>query len=155
MSDKKELDAKANTLHRKGALNRRPEQVTDALFQEDEFFDPRDMVQVKYEMVRRVRTERKTVTEAAGAFGMSRFTYYKVESSFQQDGLPGLMPKKPGPHGRHKLTPEVLAFMEEETVKDPSLHVQGLLSLVKERFGRTIHRRTVERALGGLKKKRQ
>ena len=155
MSGRKDLDAKADTLRRKGALNRKPERVADAFFQEEEFFDPRDLVQVKYEMLRRVRTEGKTVTEAAGAFGMSRFTYYKVESSFQQDGLPGLMPKKPGPQGRHKLTPKVLAFMEEETAKDPSLHVGGLLALVEERFGLTVHRRTVERALGGLKKKRQ
>ena len=154
MSGKKELDTKADTLRRKGALNKNPEQVTDAFFQEDAFFDSRDLVQVKYEMVRRVRTESKTVTEAAGAFGMSRFTYYKVESSFQQEGLPGLVPKKPGPHGKHKLTPEVLAFIEKEIAKDPSLHIQGFLDLLKERFGLTVHRRTVERALGGLKKKR-
>ena len=52
-------DAKREALQRQGSLNRRPERVSDTLFTEDEFFDPCDVVQVKYEMLRRVRREER------------------------------------------------------------------------------------------------
>ena len=53
-------------------LNPHPEQVTDAEFLGSDFFDARDAVQVKYEMVRKVRVGGASVTEAAAAFGYSR-----------------------------------------------------------------------------------
>lgn len=64
-------DAKRNTLAAHGTLNPRPQNVTDELFQSGEFFDPRDLVQVKYEMLRRVRVDGHSVTQAAAAFGFS------------------------------------------------------------------------------------
>ncbi len=155
MSNKNDSEAKTDALRRRGVLNRNPQGITDALFQEGEFFDARDLVQVKYEMLRRVRTEGKTVTEAARAFGTSRFSFYKTQSAFQEEGLPGLVSKKPGPRTRHKITAEVLAFLKDQLGKDPSLHVQQLVELVREHFGLTVHRRTIERALGGMKKKRR
>jgi transposase len=155
MSNENDSEPKADALRRRGVLNRNPERVTDALFQEDEFFDARDLVQVKYEMLRHVRTEGETVTEAAKAFGTSRFSFYKAQEAFQEEGLPGLVSKKPGPRTRHKITGEVQAFLEDRLRKDPSLHSRELVELVRERFGITVHRRTIERALGGAKKKRR
>jgi len=155
MSTREHPDPKSDALRRKGALNRKPERVTDGQFWEDEFFDPRDLVQVKYEMLRRVRTEGQRVTEAAGSFGMSRFSFYEAQSTFQREGLPGLVPKKPGPRRRHKVTAEVLAFLEEARAKDRSLQVRDLPTLLRERFGLTVHRRTIERALEASKKKRR
>jgi transposase len=102
-----------------------------------------------------VRTEGKSVTEAAGSFGLSRFSFYQAQSCFERDGLPGLVPKKPGPRGRHKVTAEVLACLEEALARDRSLQVRDLVALVKDRFGLTVHRRTIERALGASKKKRR
>ena len=58
-------DTKLRTLQQQGTLNPRPKAVRDELFLQDDFFDPRDLVQVKYEMLRRVRTEGKSVTDAA------------------------------------------------------------------------------------------
>ena len=46
---------KRQTLRRHGTLNPEPESVTDPLFHGNDFFDPNDLVQVKYEMLRRVR----------------------------------------------------------------------------------------------------
>ena len=46
-------DPKSQALRRQ-ALHPHPEHVTDDLFVTREFFDPRDVVQVKYEMLRRV-----------------------------------------------------------------------------------------------------
>ena len=49
-------DAKAEALRRQGELHCRPDDVQDELFRTNEFFDPRDLVQVKYEMLRRARS---------------------------------------------------------------------------------------------------
>ncbi len=148
-------DAKADALRRGGSLNRHAQRVSDARFAEGGFFDRRDLVQVKYEMLRRVRSEGTSVTEAADAFGMSRFSFYQAQAAFDERGLPGLAPKKPGPRGRHKLTPEVVAFVQGELAKDSSLEMRDLPRRVKERFGLMVHRRTIERALADAKKKPQ
>ncbi len=114
-----------------------------------------DLVLTITEMLRKVRAEGASVTEAAGAFGMSRFSFYQAQSAFEQTGLPGLTPKKPGPRGRHKLTPEVLAFVREELAEDPSPEMRELPDRVQERFGLRVHQRTIERALSDAKKKPQ
>ena len=122
----KDKDRKADALRGGGALNRHAERVSDARFAEGEFFDARDLVQVKYEMLRRVRAEGASVTEAAGAFGMSRFSFYQAQAAFEETGLRGLTPKKPGPRGRHKLTSEVMGFVQEELANDPSLDMREI-----------------------------
>src|SRR2546428_13246990 len=48
---------KRDALKAQGALHPRPQDVTDPLFRESTFFDAHDIVQVKYEMLRRVRGE--------------------------------------------------------------------------------------------------
>src|SRR5215813_11589861 len=90
-------DPKLRTLQQHGTVNPRPKAVRDELFLQDEFFDPRDLVQVKYEMLRRVRTDGKSVTDAATNFGFSRPSFYQAQSAFEQDGLAGLVPRKRGP----------------------------------------------------------
>jgi transposase len=151
----KPQDPKVEALREEGSLNPRPQDVADPAFQDDEFFDPRDLVQVKYEMVRRVRTEGRTVTEATRAFGFSRPTFYVAKSALQEEGLPGLIPKKRGPRGGHKVTPEVLEYIREEREKNPSIRTQELLKLLEDRFGLTVHRRTMERSVERSKKKRR
>jgi len=155
MIRKENTGSKVIALQKKGALNNKADQITDPLFRGDEFFDPKDLVQVKYEMLRRVRKEGKSVTEAAAAFAMSRFSFYEAQSAMNRDGLPGLVPKKPGPRGGHKITPEVQTYIEAVSSKEPSLEVRDLLAKVKEGFGVTVHPRTIERALERTKKKRQ
>ena len=98
-------DDKEASLRRHHALNPRPDGVADPAFGSGEpFFDARDLVQVKYEMLRRARQEGATVTEAAAAFGFSRPSFYEAKASFESDGLPGLLPRRPGPRRAHKLS---------------------------------------------------
>jgi hypothetical protein len=78
------------------------------LFRIGDLFDPDDLVQVKYEMLRRLRLDKQSVSQSASAFGFSRPTFYQAGEDFQRDGLAGLLPSKRGPHQGHKLTPEVL-----------------------------------------------
>lgn len=146
-------DSKLEALKQQGAVNPHPQRVRDPLFEADEFFDARDLVQVRYEMLRRVEVEGHAVTEACAAFGFSRPVFYKARSSLHAEGLPGLVPKKRGPRQGHKLTPEVMKTIEEVLAEDRSLGVDALVKLVEERYGVRVHPRSVQRALARRKKK--
>jgi transposase len=148
-------DAKLRFLQQHGSLNPRPKAVTDALFLNDPFFDPRDLVQVKYEMLRRVQSEGHTVTQAAGAFGFSRPSFYQALSAFEHAGLAGLIPHKRGPKAAHKLTAEVLRFVRAQQARDPDLRAPALAPLIARHFGVVVHPRSIERALAHSQKKRQ
>src|SRR5215831_9949218 len=147
-------DTKLRTLQQQGTLNPRPKAVRDEVFLQDEFFDPRDLVQVKYEMLRRVRTEGQSVTDAAAAFGFSRPSFYQAQAAFQQDGLAGLVPRKRGPKQAHKLTEAVLDFIRETRHTEPSMQAGILARLIHQRFGITVHPRSIQRALLRHQKKR-
>jgi len=148
-------DAKLQTLQQQGTLNPRPKDVRDELFLQNEFFDPRDLVQVKYEMLRRVETDGKSVTEAAATFGFSRPSFYQALSAFEQEGLVGMLPHKRGPKQAHKLTDEVMAFIAEKHQEEPSLRSAELVRLIQERFGTTVHPRSIGRRLRRHQKKRR
>lgn len=148
-------DAKEQALEEEGVRNPDPERVSDERFREEGFFDPRDLVQVKYEMVRRVRAEGATVTEAAETFGFSRPTFYQAQRGLDEEGLPGLLPKRPGPRGAHKLTEEVMAFVDELRERDSGMDARELSQRIGERFGFSIHPRSIERALARREKKRR
>ncbi len=153
MADKK--DAKLSTLQQQGTLNPRPKEVQDELFLQEEFFDARDLVQVKYEMLRRVQTEGRSVTKAAASFGFSRPSFYQTLAAFEQNGLAGLVPHKRGPKQAHKLTDEVITFIEEVRQKEPSVRVADLARLIEERFATKVHPRSIERSLLRHQKKRR
>lgn len=147
-------DPKLAALKESGTANPHPEDVRDPGFAGSDFFDPRDLVQVRYEMLRRVRTEGQPIAETTAHFGISRPTFYKAQSDFERAGLVGLLPQKRGPHGPHKITAEVLRFIKELRAQDPNINVQGLIAAVNRRFDVKVHRRTVERALARSKKNR-
>ncbi len=148
-------DAKQRALKDKGVLHPAPERVTEGRFGTEPFFDPRDLVQVKYEMLRQVRAEGATVTEATDAFGFSRPTFYQARRALDAEGLPGLLPKRPGPQGAHKLTAEVMTFVDGRCAEDRAVTAQTLSQSVRERFGLSVHPRSLERALARRKKKRR
>lgn len=148
-------DPKTHALQQEASLHPHPDEVTDELFLTQEFFDPRDLVQVKYEMLRRVQSEGQTVSQSAANFGFSRPSFYQAQAAFQQGGLPALMPQKRGPKKAHKLTAEVLAFVRQAQQQDASLRAAALALLVKEKYGITVHPRSIERALTRSQKKRR
>ena len=144
---RRERDGKARELAASRTLNPRSEAVVDEAFRSVEFFDARDLVQVKYEMVRRVETAGASVSATADAFGFSRQSYYSAARALADEGLQGLVPSKPGPRGAHKLTDQVLDHLEALRKADPGLGAAELAAAVQARFGVTVHRRSVERAL--------
>ena len=155
MPKAKRPDPKAEALRQRGSLNPRSERVADPLFASSDFFDPRDVVQVKYEMVRRVRVERQPVRHSATAFGFSRPSFYQAQGLLARGGLAALVPRKPGPRRSHKLNAEVMHFLQELRADDASIRSTELARRVRERFGRAVHPRSVERALARQEKKRR
>jgi len=146
--------AKRESLRREGALNPHPQAVTDPLFQDSDFFDRDDLIQVKYEMLRRVQVDKQPVSQAASAFGLSRPTFYQAQTGFAENGLAGLLPQKRGPRHPHKLTAEVLDFIAQARAEDPVPRFDSVAKAVRERFGVTVHPRSIERALARQGKKR-
>jgi transposase len=146
------IDAKLSALRGTSTLNRRPQMVIDPLFRVGGFFDARDLLQVRYEMVRRHLVENQPVAATARLFGCSLPTAYQAHAAFKARGLAGLIPQRRGPKHGHKLTPEVLLHIEHQRRQRPNLRTRELLAELQRKFGLTIHRRSLERLLSGKKK---
>lgn len=147
------LDEKVVALRSAGALHPRPQTVRDPLFAAHPFFDARDLVQVKYEMIRRVQADGGSVTQVAADFGFSRVSFYQAQAAFTEAGLPGLVPRRRGPRGAHKLTEEVMAFVDQVRAESPDLPARTLGERVLAQFGLSVHPRSIERALARRLKK--
>lgn len=156
MPRRKPPDPKVDALRERSSLHPHPERVRDELFTTiSDFFDPRDLVQVKYEMLRRVRLDGESISPVAAAFGFSRPSFYQAQAAFDRAGLVALVPRKPGPRGGHKLTADVIEFLRLALAGEPSLGSGELARRVLDHFGREVHTRTIERALQSQKKKRR
>ena len=153
MARTRKNDAKDKILRQHGALNPRPEGVKDELFADYQFFDAHDTAQVKYEMLRRVQKDGWSVSRAAKTFGYSRNAFYQAQIAFQQAGIWGLFRARPGPRGAHKLTPEVMDFIEKSLEANSALSTSDLRQLLQERFGISVHPRSIERAQNRQQKK--
>ena len=140
-------DTKSKILKEQGVLNPKPETVKDELFQKNDFFDSHDLVQVKYEMIRRVEKDDWTITQASKTFGFSRPCFYDTKSALKEKGFPGLIPAQRGPKRRHKLSDNVMIFVEDVMTKDKTLRAVDIVPLIEKHFGFKIHPRSIERAL--------
>ncbi len=147
MPDNTSPATKRQVLQDSGTFNPRHARVRHPLFQGSEFFDPQDLLQLKYEGLRALQQQECSLAGAASQFGLSRPTLYQARAHFQARGLEGLLPDKPGPRKAHKLTPEVLGYVQELRASQPELSGGELASRVRQRFGLKVHPRTLEKAL--------
>lgn len=144
------MDKKHQTLQYARLLHASPERVRSPLFRRIPFFDPHDKLQVKYEMLRSHEVERVSVTEAAGMHGYTRQGFYQVQRAFHEEGMAGLLEKKPGRHGPVKCTPEVVAYLVREKQKQSGLSGRELAEQLFQQRGIKVSRRTVEKVLQGM-----
>jgi hypothetical protein len=86
------------------ALHPHPERIRDTLFRSEDFLDASDLVQVRYEMLRRHVVEGRSVTQVTQAFGISRQMFYMLLRMFRKQGLYGLLPRRRGPLGPRRRT---------------------------------------------------
>src|SRR6476620_4331322 len=131
MARKAKPDPKDAALAETRTLNPHPQAVRDEEFGASEFFDARDLVQVKYEMVRRVRVDGQPVTRSAAAFGFSRPSFYQAAAAVDAGGLAALLPARPGPRRAHKLTEDIVAFARAEREADSSLSSAQLADAIE------------------------
>ena len=148
-----EPNAKRRSLQQSGTFNPRSDEVGHPLFKSSDFFDPRDLLQLKYETLRALEQDDYSIAQAAQEFGLSRPTIYQAQAQFEQGGLPGLLPRKRGPKKPHKWSDEIAAFVEQALVKEPELAAPELVVRLRDRFKIQLHRRTVEKALKGRAKR--
>jgi transposase len=136
-----------------GLLNPHPERVKAPWFQEGSFFDPSDLLQVRYEMLRHAHQEGVSKVKAADLFGVSRPTFYHLESAFLREGFQGLLPRPRGPKEGHKLNGELMAFIESSQQQHPRQGARKLAQRIQEERGVSVHPRSIERALARKKKR--
>ena len=150
-----DCQSKQQTLRANGTLHPYPDKIRDALFRSADFFDACDLLQVKYEMLRRVDAEGWSVTQAAEVFGFSRPSFYQARAAFEQDGLWGLIPKKRGPKGAYKLSADVMSVVLHLLHTTPKLGPDQLAGHLHARLGLAVHPRSIERALERQEKKQK
>jgi len=144
-------DEKLKALRQSHALHPHPDQVRDPLFTSGSpFFDPRDLVQVKYELLRRVRVDGDSVSHATSLFALSRPTFYAAQAAWERSGLLGLLPESTGPRHAHKLTDEIVTELQ------PLAKTMSAIELaiwLREQRSLSVHPRSIERALARTAKK--
>jgi transposase len=145
---------KRSLLRQQGTLNPRSNEVQHESFHDGDFFDPEDLLQVKYEMLRQVDVDKHPVSQAAKAFGFSRPSFYQAQAAFQEAGLAGLLPQKRGPRSGHKLTGELMQFVTQLRAAEPDISSPQLARQVAQRFGVSVHPRSIDRQLRRQKKLR-
>jgi transposase len=153
MESKKGSAAKRKILGQNGTLNKNPDKVADNNFKNIAFFDPNDIVQVKYEMLRSAQKEGVGILKASETYGFSRISFYKTHKAFKENGLSGLLPKKRGPRRAHKLTVEIMEFVSGLIDQKPDIKSTEIKKEIKKRFSITVHQRSIERAIKRSKKK--
>lgn len=146
MSIENDKKIKHHNLKKAGLFNPNSEKVKDPLFLEHaHFFDPCDNLQIRYEMLRSHLIESDSVVGVCRRFGISRQSFYTLQEKFKQEGTAGLLPRKPGPRGPTKLTAEVLEFVLQSLQADEKIAVVEIKSQIQQKFGVSLHRRTVEK----------
>jgi transposase len=144
---KRTTDQKEKALISDRSLNPYPGKVRSELFRKSAFFDPRDLVQVKYEMLREVEKDGISISKASENFGMSRPSYYQARNDFNSGGIPALAGDKRGPKYAHKVTDEIFQFVEKQMKKNACISSAMLSDAIFQHFQVKIHKRTIERAI--------
>ena len=143
-------DPKVKNLEASGTLNRRPERIRSQRFRDGGFFDPRDLLQVRYEMVRNAGDAPLAVV--AAEFGVSVPTCVRIRRSFREGGLQALVPLRRGPRRAHKVSDEILDFIAAYRSEHGPVGARRLVPVIEERFGVSLHPRTINKAIERSKK---
>ena len=141
------MPTKDENLKKSGSFNGNHANVTAGIFGSSYFFDKRDIVQVKYEMLRATSNGEGNVTEIADAYGFSRKSYYQANKAFKSGGLIALVPQKKGPKRASKLTPEAVAFIDAFAEEHKNAKSGEISAALEAEKGVRIHPRTIYRYL--------
>ena len=141
------MKSKRDILIENGTYNKNKDKVTADDFQHSIFFDPTDVVQVKYEMLRSVEKGGKSITEASHEYGLSRETYYKSKRRFDSEGMYGLTSKESGPKSPHKMTQEVCDYIDGYLVDHPDAKSTQVCDVILADLNISLSYKTIDRYL--------
>ncbi len=141
---------KKKFLEQEGLLNPKPQRIAHPLFETIDFFDPLDLPQVRYEMIRAARAEKNTVAEACKLFGFSREYFYKLERAFMARGYVALLGSTMGRRPIIALNQEVVNFIVHRKIEEPKLSGENLRQEIQRLYNVDCSRRTVERIVEKL-----
>ena len=139
--------SKIECLKENGTYNADSKSVLAEDFKHGIFFDPCDLIQVKYEMLRSVEKKELSITEASTKYGLSRQTYYINKAAVEEGGISALMPKKTGPKNAVKLNDDCANFIDSYVMEHPSAKPPEINRAMAASTGITVHDRTVARYL--------
>ena len=134
-------------LDTEGLLNPKPERVRCKLFEDGDFFDPLDLPQVRYEMLRSGRVEHRSVAKACREFGFSREYFYQLKRAFMERGLVALFGSPLGRRPLIALNQEIVGFIVLRKVEDANLSGEELRKEILQTYKVECSRRTVERVV--------
>lgn len=143
-------ESKKKFLQQEGLLNPKPKRVSHPLFETLGFFDPFDLPQVRYEMIRTARVENISVAKACNLFGFSREYFYKLERTFMARGYVSLLGSTRGRRPIIALNQEVVNFIVHRKIEEPKLSGENLLQEIRRLYNVHCSRRTVERIVEKL-----
>jgi transposase len=136
-----------------GTFNRNYGKVQEERFTSDAFYDPQDIVQVKYEMLRTANETQRSIEEIAGKFGFSRAAFYKIKTSYNAEGVSAFVPDKSGPKNALKLTSEHQKFINDYLERNPDASSGSIAAILYEERGLRVSKRTIERYRSGQGKR--
>ena len=126
--------------------NERHDRVVDELFANSELFDPRDLLQVRYEIVRAVGGG-ESPERVAVRFGVSGMTARRYVGSMREGGLLALLPARKGPSGPRALGPRGEEFVDAYIVGHPSASGREVHEALEAALALGVSQRTVERRI--------
>jgi len=137
--------SKQEILLKNRTFNRNYGKVTEKRFTSDEFYDPQDLVQVKYEMLRTANESKRSINEISGKFGFSRAAFYKIKASYEKEGISAFILNNSGSKKARKLTVEYQDFIDSYLMQNPNVSSGEIATILKQERGLNISKRTVER----------
>ena len=139
------LIEKKEILMKNGTFNKNYKKVTEEKFSEGGFYDPMDIVQVRYEMIKETERGGKTIDRISNAYGYSRASYYHIRDNFNKNGMSALIPERTGPKDASKLTGDLREFINEYIGRAPSASSSKIAKAIEQSKGVSVSKRTVER----------
>ncbi len=85
-------------------------------------------------------------------FGVSVPTCVRIRRSFREGGLQALAPLRRGPRRAHKVSDEILDFIAAYRSEHGPVGTRRLAPVIEERFGVSLHPRTINKAIERSKK---
>ena len=141
---------KIQFLKKEGILNLKPDRILCKKFQTLDFFDPLDLPQVRYEMLRSARVDNTSVAGACRKFGFSREYFYRLERGFRERGYASLLASRKGRRPIIALNQEIVNFIAHRKIEEPNVSGESLRKEILRLYKVDCSRRTVERIVEQL-----